>query len=391
MPHVFVTDAQNRKTLAVIRSLGKKGILVTAGEETAFATSHFSKYCHDFVVYPSPRKDPELFYKFLLDHLKRNYYDVFFPMDDDAILVSAKHKQEISQYVRVPIADFVTLMKARNKVQTIKIAMKCGVPCPQTYFIHNLEEIKCLRNRIDYPVIIKPQESSGSRGIVIVNSKDDLLSQYQKIHQRYPFPLIQEMIPVKGEKYQVSALFDHYSEPKAVFVQKILRQYPVNKGADTFSESVCNRKIERLGIKLLKAMNWYGVAGVEFIVDPRDGIPKLMEVNPRFWASLQLAIFSGVDFPFLLYKMAVDGSIEEIRNYKIGKKYRWLLPGDILSFLADFHRLERRPSFFNFSLNHDITYAILSRYDPGPTIGFAIATFRYLFSKEMWARTVKRI
>ena len=41
---------------------------------------------------------------------------------------------------------------------------------------------------------------------------------------------------------------------------------------------------------------------IEFRIDSRDGVPKIMEVNPRFWGSLQLSILSGVDFPYLLYK-----------------------------------------------------------------------------------------
>ena len=58
---------------------------------------------------------------------------------------------------------------------------------------------------------------------------------------------------------------------------------------------------------------------VEFKVDPRDGIPKLMEVNPRFWGSLQLAIVSGVDFPYLILKMARRESFEPILHYACGK------------------------------------------------------------------------
>jgi predicted ATP-grasp superfamily ATP-dependent carboligase len=89
-----------------------------------------------------------------------------------------------------------------------------------------------------------------------------------------------------------------------------------------------------LGTRLLKALGWYGIAMVEFKFDPRDNIPKLMEINPRFWGSLSLPIASGVDFPYLLCKMAIDGDIDIPPVYKSGIKSRWLFYGDIKYLIA---------------------------------------------------------
>jgi predicted ATP-grasp superfamily ATP-dependent carboligase len=58
-------------------------------------------------------------------------------------------------------------------------------------------------------------------------------------------------------------------------------------------------------VSLLKELQWAGVADVEFMIDPRDGTPKLMEINPRFWSSLYLALECGVDFPWLLVQTAL--------------------------------------------------------------------------------------
>jgi hypothetical protein len=67
---------------------------------------------------------------------------------------------------------------------------------------------------------------------------------------------------------------------------------------------------------------------VEFRLDDRDHLPKLMEINGRFWNSLPLAIASGVDFPFLLYRMAVEGDVAPVHAYRCGVQCRWLL-GDL--------------------------------------------------------------
>ena len=149
---------------------------------------------------------------------------------------------------------------------------------------------------IPIPAVIKPRISSGSFGIAYVRKREDLIPLYQKVHTQYPFPLVQEWIPDGGGTFGVSALFDDGSDVKAAFIHKKLRMYPIQGGPSTLREGVEHLQIMELGLSLLKSLNWTGVAMAEFKVDPRDGIPKLMEVNPRFWGSLHLAIISGVDF-----------------------------------------------------------------------------------------------
>jgi len=78
---------------------------------------------------------------------------------------------------------------------------------------------------------------------------------------------------------------------------------------------------------LLDKAGWHGVAMVEFKVAP-DGSPYLMEINTRFWGSLQLAIDAGVDFPWLLYQLACGDRPEPVDKYKLGIRLRWLL-GDL--------------------------------------------------------------
>lgn len=78
---------------------------------------------------------------------------------------------------------------------------------------------------------------------------------------------------------------------------------------------------------ILDHVAWHGVAMVEFKVTP-NGTPYLMEINGRFWGSLQLAIDAGVDFPWLLYQMATSQPVDPVDGYNIGVRSRWLL-GDL--------------------------------------------------------------
>jgi len=380
MAKVFVTNARQRKSLAIIRSLGKRGIKVTAGEEYCFAPSFFSKYCHKSVIYPSPIKKPNFFIKWFINHVKKNNYDVIIPADDDVLKHVVDHLQELSSYTAVPVVDKERYNKANDKAETLKIAIENRVPCPKTYFVSTFEEVKALAKCLDFPVIIKPKRSSGSRGVTCVQSKDELYEKYLTVHKRYNWPLIQEFIPPGGDTYGVEAIFNRKSEPRAVFVHRRLREYPPSGGPSTLRESVKNPKLAELGIRLLKALNWYGVAMVEFKIDPRTNEPKLMEINPRFWGSLALSIYAGIDFPYLLYKLAMEGDIEPVENYKIGLRCRWLA-GDILCFIKGRNKFHRSPSFFKF-FDKDLKYDIISKEDIKPTLGIFLFYVSRLFDKE---------
>jgi predicted ATP-grasp superfamily ATP-dependent carboligase len=173
---------------------------------------------------------------------------------------------------------------------------------------------------------------------------------------------------------------------RACFVHRRLRDYPVRGGPSTLRESVRHPQIEELGIRLLRSLQWYGVAMVEFKVDPRDNQPKLMELNPRFWGSLALAIHAGVDFPYLLYKMAMGEEFDPVLDYEVGVRCRWLLPGDILHFLTNPQRFHLTPSFFQF---RGMAYDILSRDDPMPTVGRFLTLFSLLWDGDL-RRFLKR-
>lgn len=389
MSKVLVTDAQMRSSLAVIRSLGKKGVYVIAGDETRFTTGFFSKYCKERVVYPSPTKYPDRFVEYLIQLIKLEQFDVIFPVADACLKPIMDNWEEISKYTKIALPNREIFMKGYDKGLTLKIAIENGLPCPKTFFISDIRELNDnIKDNLEYPVVIKPRISSGSRGVKICNSWEELDINFKKISSNYGKLLIQEYIPYGGE-LGVYTLFNHESEPKNVTVQKRIRSYPVSGGPSTLRKTIkneiSNQAIET-AFNLLKIMNWECVGMVEFRVDSRDNSLKLMEVNPRFWGSLQLSILAGVDFPYRLYKMITDGDIDENLNYKENTYCRWLLPGDILWYLNSPNKLKNIKKLLNFSNPDDI----LSWSDPGPTFGFILATLRYIFDKEMWKFVLRR-
>jgi predicted ATP-grasp superfamily ATP-dependent carboligase len=311
-----------------------------------------------------------------LQHEVKRGYRVIFPMEEETVLLLARHRELFDRLAFLPIAPYDSIQFVRDKGKLLKFAMRKGIPCPRTFFFESPEEVK--PSRVAFPAVIKPRVSSGAYGVHYVARAQDLLPAYLSVHQKYPFPLVQERIPQEGDSLGVSALFDENSQVKAAFVHRRLREYPTSGGPSTLRESISNPEVLELGLSLLKALSWFGVAMVEFKVDPRDNIPKLMEVNPRFWGSLQLAIFSGVDFPYLIYRMAKGESFEPVLTYEVGRRCRWLLPGDLFHFFRNPNRFHLSPSFFDF-FNWNTCYDIISARDPWPVVG-RVLTLLTLFS-----------
>jgi len=383
MARVLVTNAGGRNVVSAVRSLGRKGIDVVCAAESKLSICFFSKYCKQRLLYPSPEQNPDEWMGWLIKELSNNSYDMIMPISDECFRLISKHKDTLSKYTKVPVPDYSIWMRARDKAETLKLAIEQGIPCPQTRFITDLKQVQEIGDEMDFPLVIKPRQSCGSRGIVYVHTKKELLDNYERIHAVYSFPMIQEFIPAGGNAYGVSLLFNKDAEPRAIFAHKRLREFPVYGGPSTLRESVHKPELVEMSIKLLKSINWYGVAMVEFKEDPRDGRCKIMEINPRFWGSLPLSIVAGVDFPYLLYEMAVNGDVKPVMNYPEGIRCRWLLLGDILHFLTNPNRFKMKPSFFSFSKNNRQD-DFISWKDPGPTFGFLIIALIGLFNIKKW-------
>jgi len=376
---VFITDGQWRKTLAAVRALGREGFIVWVGDRWKLSTSFFSKYCKRKVVYPDPVKYHEKFRQFMLDFISSERPDVTIPADDETVKFFSKNKDILQEYTKIPVANYEIIELANNKAEIIRIAKKIGIPIPKTSIVNDVESIDIPSN---FPLIVKPNLGSGSRGMFVVNDEEQLFNAVQEITKKGMIALVQEKIPMEGAGYGVSALLNWKSEVRAIFVHKRLREYPVRGGPSTLRISVKYPELAKLGVKLLKYIGFQGAAMVEFKMDPRDNTPKLMEINPRLWGSLQLAIASGVNFPLYLVKLALDGDVEEVTDYKEGIIARWLLPGDILHFLSNPERFSLKPSFFKF-FGKNLTYDIIDFRDPIPIFIRIFNMIKFMFNPEM--------
>ncbi len=330
---VFITDGEQRSALAAVRALGSAGVSVAVGASGRETLAGRSRFCGRAVVYPSPVEHPAAFQEFLRSEMLREKYRLLLPMTDIAIKLTAEVRESLPQHLQASLPTPQQIELVQNKPRTLELAREHGVACPQTYRIDGAMSVADLPASIHYPVVVKPRSSKyfdGKHWIAVsvrfAQSADELISIYREMHALVPFPIVQEM--VEGEGRGVFLLV-WQGELKAAFCHRRLREKPPWGGVSVYCESLpLEEPIVERSLSLLRAIGWQGPAMVEYKIDTKDQQPKLMEVNGRFWGSLQLAIDSGVNFPFLLYKLATGEPVPPQTVYKVGRKSRWVL-GDL--------------------------------------------------------------
>ena len=330
-------NAERRQGLAAIRSLGQQGISVTAMSERRLTAGGLSKHAARSMRYPNPRDHEGAFLDVLLDELRRREYDLLLAGNNQTVLPVVEHRDRLEPYVTIPHPARATLMCGLDKGKTMAAAQEAGIPHPTTLTSNKLD-VDAVASALDYPVVLKPRTAAGRRGVSVCNSAAELERVYEPTRRRHGPLLIQEFIPNGGE-CGVYTLYDCDSERKAHAVQRRLRTIPPEGGLGTYRETIENPELVSLADEFLSALEWTGVAHVEFRLDPRDGKPKLIEINPHFWHSLPHAIAADVDFPYLLYQLAVEGSCETVEEYRTGMRSQWLV-GELAHVLASENALE---------------------------------------------------
>jgi predicted ATP-grasp superfamily ATP-dependent carboligase len=302
-------------------------------------------------------------------------------MEEDTLLLLARNRERFQNITSLPCAAHHHLLFARDKLKVLRRAEDLDIPIPRTFEIDNMAEAKPLSKQLEYPVVVKPRVGSGSAGVEYVEEPAQLPAALARVFRSGQSPLVQERLPSEGAGIGASFLLDQNHQVRASFIHRRLREYPVQGGPSTLRQSIIHEQARRDGARLLESLRLVGVGMVEFKIDSRDGTAKLLEVNPRFWGSLALAVNTGVNFPYLLTLMALGLDFPAVHTYRLGHLCRWLLPGDILHFLQNPNRWRLKPSFFQFR-QANMSYDIIDMDDPLPILGTFLGLLPFYSSKD---------
>ena len=370
---VLVTDGNERAALAVTRALGREGIEVIVGAETQRSLASASRYCRESFSYPSPYQDPRGFVNALLDVVRKQRVDALFPVSDIAMHVIGPEKTRFAGYTHIPTPDAETYSEISDKYRLMQQAVAQGVSIPETLFVPDGQLDSVIEEIREFPVVVKPGCSLVKEGqqwkktsVCYAESRDALMRLYrEKSYLRQP-SLIQRRVVGEGQGLFVLM---NQGLPLGMFAHRRLRERPPSGGVSVLRESIALPKaMVDATLKLLQRVKWHGVAMVEFKVDAVSHRPLLMEINGRFWGSLQLAIDAGVNFPLRLFNLAM-GKIEILpeNGYRMGVKSRWLL-GDLDQLVMRLRKSDR----------------VLNLPPDAPSRLHALLSFCRLFDRDMF-------
>jgi predicted ATP-grasp superfamily ATP-dependent carboligase len=341
----FVTDGDERPALAVARSLSRQGVSVIVGAPGPTSLASRSRACARHVTYPSPYRYPEQFDRFLLDFVRRERVSVVVPVTDVTTYLVSRNRRVLLPHAAVAAPSFEAFDAVADKSLLVDRAIAAGVPVPRTEFVNGVTTLRSVLKRIEYPVVVKPFRSrirvtDGwlQTSVRYARSESELVALYQNTEHlaRYP-SMLQERVVGPGTGLFV--LCDH-GRIRAEFAHKRLREKPPSGGVSVFAESIpVDPLLRDQAERLLGPLGWHGVAMLEYKRDALTNRPYLMEVNGRFWGSLQLSIDAGVDFPALAYQLALGCPPGPRPPYRVGLKNRWLL-GDLDHLLARLRRTD---------------------------------------------------
>ena len=326
LPGVVVTDGQTRAALAVVRSLGRAGYRVSVCAPQRNSLAAASRFAATSVAVPDALAEPERFAAAVGAYARAQGARVVLPIADASLLAVLGHRSTLGDLI-VPFPSLEPWHAVADKKGIMDAADADRIATPASVTLASAAVDNVLTT-LPYPVVLKPHRSvvgrDGSRtkvGVLHAASADDAR---RALHE-----LPREAFPVLAQERIIGAGIGIFvlvwnGKLVAAFAHRRLREKPPAGGVSVYRESIAlDQDLLRRSLALLARFDWNGVAMLEFKERESDGTPYLMEVNGRFWGSLQLAIDAGVDFPRLLVEAALGATPTPVTTYQVGVRCRW--------------------------------------------------------------------
>ncbi|MCA1201064.1 MULTISPECIES: carboxylate--amine ligase [Priestia] len=304
--HAAVVLDLSANGLGIIKRLAERNI-----EIYAFDTEKSYRIGKTKLATCSPCPSPLTEEKELLDVLitlgkKQKHKPVLYTGADDYVIFISKYREELSNYFLFLFPDHDVIEQVLDKQRAYNLALKHNIPCPKTFIIKSEDDMKTAIETLEFPCILKPVLGHEFRKII--NKKAILIQTAEQLQAEYPTYqqagdlIVQEIIPGDNSCfYKVATFFDENMNLLAQFSLQKNHQFPAQFGTGAHIVSKTVPELFDICLPFFKAIHLKGVAMAEFKKDPRDGVYKFIEINPRFWLTHSLTGAAGIDFVYLYY------------------------------------------------------------------------------------------
>ena len=363
--------------LGALRSLGRAGIVGYGVDWREDAIGFRSRYCTRKILISDPLRFPERAISELLDLGVSidggKEKAVLLPTADYYVALISRNRELLSRYFLFNIPSAEILEGLVDKSRQYVLAERARVPVARTFAPAGAEELVQLRGGLRYPVVLKALNSAQWAAHFV--EKGFLCGNFEQLNEKFALvtkkgvvPLIQEIITGPNRNhYKVCAYFSPTRELLAVFTTHKLRQSPVDFGTGTCMVSTVKPELVKLAMQFFDEIKYTGIGSIEFKLDERDGVFKMIELNPRLWMQNVQAALSGVNFSEICYRDLIGENPRAVTKHAIGVK--WLdLKNDLLSFLANRRKGDVSLGQWLRSIGGVKGYAYFAWDDPLPAI-----------------------
>lgn len=357
------------QALAIIKGLAKAGhdVCMLTGEHGNYAdvSRYISKcfYCH------IPTMSDE-FLQYVEELIATEGIDVLIPTGDETAEFLSKNKERLQRIVKFTAPGYDNFLKGYDKNKLMSLCQEKGYPHPQTVDLTKTSINDEKLQSFPYPAMLKPNCTTGGRGMVVVNSYEELHDKYPDLHRQYGDYHLQRFIREGGRQVKIQLCVDKDGKLIAHSAMHKVRWYPVRGGSSCCAVSIEEPKMTEICLNILHDIHWEGFADFDLIEDPDTLELLIMEINPRLPACLGATVHAGVEWGQILVDQALKCE-QKGYEYKTGVVLRHL-GFDVLWFLKSPKRFSTKPSWFRL-IGKNVFYQDMDGWtDPKP---FLVGTY----------------
>lgn len=371
--------------LSIVRGFGRKNIPVRVSAE-AECPAQWSRFCKDWYKVPSG-KEAESYWGDLLLGASHSGLSgsVLFACSDDAVAFLANHRKELDQTYLLDDFDPTLHLAMLDKQKTLELARSTGCPAPRVWKADTREDVGRIPSDCLFPVIIKPiyshlfQRAFG-RKFFVVHSHQEMADRVSESLNHGLRVMVCELIP--GLDSVVTSSYYTYTDRQGQelfrFTKRVLRRYPVFGGGGSFHMTQWLPETAEMGERFFRGIGFRGLGCVEFKRDPRDGLLKVIECNPRFTGAHELLVRCEMDPAFLIYCSLTNRPLPRVDSYEENLGL-WYPVRDLKAFLRLRSQGDLSTLQWLRSVSGKQVFPFFSLRDPWPSIGRAFHEIRDRF------------
>ena len=338
---VLILEGYCKQCLPFIRGFKELGCEVSVLCETKLDCGYASRLPDHRILGICDFKRPKESEEYIVNLIKTGDYDLVYPLFDFSARILSHNKEELSKYAIIYANDKEIFDRANDKYEVMKVCMENGIPCPQTIFdIETIEDVE--KSKIKFPIIIKPRRMYGARGYHRFTSIQEMREYISVKGIDLSDYVVQEYIPEGSRLIGANIFIDSAGDIRSSYLYICEHIYPEDGGTSTLNAILERNDIQEYCNELAKLMNLRGEIGVDLMIDKRDNIGKVIEINVRPVHGVSVGFFFGVNNAIQVMEDAYGLPVTEMKINRTDTAVR-ILQTDMLWFLNSPDRFKRLP------------------------------------------------